>query len=274
MLFIVFFCNTKASARETIIATNNLIYDSFVQWTKLKPCEQISNFNSPYANRGTVELIIICQALDVAGYKTQLKLQKYPNYERALVQAKSGKVHLSAETLWEEDIEDEYFYKTPAIIQNGEFEKGVYTLAKNVDVLAVKSLAELQAFSAVMPKIWKTDWQTLQAMTIKTSSAPNKVNMFRMIEAQRVDFTLLEFSHAQDMSNEFVGIRLIPVPYLKVGLQGARYFVVSKQSTDAKVLYEALNRGVLHLRTTGVITKALTQSGFINERVRNWQKVF
>ena len=100
MLFIVFFCNTKASARETIIATNNLIYDSFVQWTKLKPCEQISNFNSPYANRGTVELIIICQALDVAGYKTQLKLQKYPNYERALVQAKSGKVHLSAETLW------------------------------------------------------------------------------------------------------------------------------------------------------------------------------
>ncbi|AZQ85637.1 hypothetical protein EKO29_17550 [Colwellia sp. Arc7-635] len=273
-LFLMLSTIAEALEIETIISTNHFIYDSFQEWTKDTPCEKISDFNSPYANRGTVELIIICQALDVAGYKTKLKLKQYPNYERALIQAKSGDVHISAETLWEDDIDEEFFYKTSAIIKNGEFEKGIYTLAENTHVLKVGSLEELQALRAVMLRVWKVDWKTLQAMKIKTFSAPNKINMFKMIKAKRIDFTILEFSHAEDMSNQLAGIRLVPVPNIKVGLQGTRYFVVSKKSLNAEALYNALNRGITKLRETGMITRALTESGFINQRVKFWNKVF
>ncbi|MGB2740538.1 MAG: hypothetical protein WBC60_08290 [Cognaticolwellia sp.] len=273
-VFLILSSSVKAFDSETIIATNHSIYDSFQKWTKVTPCENISSFDSPYANRGTVELVLICQALNVAGYKTKITLQQYPNYERALTQAKHGIVHIPAESLWEGDIDDEYFYKTSAIIQNGEFEKGIYTLASNTHVLAAKSLQDLQGLKAVMPKIWSVDWQTLQAMKVDTSSAPNKINMFKMIKAKRIDFTILEFSHAEDMSNQLAGIRLIPVPNIKIGLQGARYLVVSKKSPNAEALYNALNRGVTQLRETGVITKALTESGFINKRVKFWNKVF
>lgn len=266
--------SAKALVNETIIATNHSIYDSFQKWTQETPCENISSFNSPYANRGTVELVLICQALNVAGYETKITLQQYPNYERALTQAKYGLVHMTAESLWENDIDDKIFYKTSAIIRNGEFEKGIYTLPSNTHVLTAKSLQDLQELKAVMPKIWSVDWQTLQAMKIKTSFAPNKINMFKMINAKRIDFTILEFSYAEDMSNELAGIRLIPVPNIKIGLQGARYFVVSKKSLNAKALYAALNQGIAQLRETGVITKALTESGFINQRVKFWHKVF
>lgn len=271
--FFSFSFSVKALTGETIISANDLIYESFNQWVKITPCEKISNFNSPYANRGTIELVIICQALDVAGYKTTLKLQKYPNYKRALIQAKYGVVNMPAETLWESDIDEDYFYKTSPIIKNGEFEKGIYTLPTNKKVLDVFFMNDLMALTAVIPQIWTVDWQTLQSMNIKVSSASNKLNLFKVLQKKHADFTLLEFSSVDDMSSEFGGIKLIPVPYIKVALNGSRSFVVSKNAPNAEALYKALNQGINQLRKKGVITKALEESGFINERVKYWKKL-
>jgi len=274
---LVLFCfsSTNAQAIDITISANQLIYDSYNKWTATTPVQQITNFNNPNANRGTVELVLICQALNAAGLNYNLTVKPYPNYARALMEAEQGKVHISAEVLWDVDINVAKLYKTDAVIRDGEYEKGVYTRADNTPVLGTRNLDQLRQFSAIMPKTWKVDWGTLETMQISNlQSAARKDQIFKMIANKRADFTLLEFSQADDMSNELDGIKLVPVPNIKVGLKGSRHFVVSRKAPNSEMIFTALNKGIGILRSRGVIRRAYTQSGFFNSKVSSWQKIF
>ncbi|MCG8395011.1 MAG: hypothetical protein MI745_18210, partial [Pseudomonadales bacterium] len=242
----------------------------------ITPCEKITSYGVPQVMpRAVVELILICQAFHLAGFEARLVINPMPNYSRALERAASGKVTMPAETLWGIDIDDSLFYKTAPIIRYGEMEKGIFTLPTHTDLLRVKSHKDLRQFSAVSQKNWHVDWDTLRGLGLKQIYSTNKVSsMFKMVAGGRADFLLLAFSTADSGLNQFqYGIKLVPVPNVKVVLDGERHFVVSKKAPNGIQVFRALQQGILELRKRRIITRAFQESHFFHPKTASWKRI-
>lgn len=252
-------------------AAEKVIVDNFAAWTaQAKGCENIHNYQSPYANRGTVEAVLTCQALKLGGYGGAFVLVPVPNYTRAKVMATAGEVTMPTETLWLEDVDERVFYSPKPLIADGEFVKGVYVKASNSKKVAVSNLNDLRKYKAVMPKLWWKDWAALQDMKIDTMDAATKESIFNMVEAERADFTLLEFSAENSMAQNLGKISLLPVPGVKIILHGERRLAISKSAPNGLAAFNAISKGVDQLRANGTIARAWRESGFISKQTERW----
>ena len=133
------------------IAASSQIVESFKSWTAVTPWEQISQYSGGnYVNRPTIDLILQLQALKAGGLAFDFELVPTPNYERGKLEVIQGGADLAAETIWDDEIAESNgaLLKSDVILQNGEFEKGVYTLPTNTKLLAISSIEELRQYVA------------------------------------------------------------------------------------------------------------------------------
>jgi hypothetical protein len=259
------------------IAADSQIVDSFKSWTAVTPWEQITQYSGTYVNRPTLDLVLEIQALKAGGLDFDFELVPTPNYERAKLEVVEGQADLSAETIWDDEIAENSgaLLKSNVVLQNGEFEKGIYALPTNAKLLSLTTLDELRQYVGVTVGTWALDVKTLEAMNLKGVERTIKVeNVFLMIQKQRADFTLSEFSASPDLSVENDGVKLVPVVGYKVAIAGSRSWVVSKKSPNADAVLAALQKGLEILRGDGRINRALKESGFINPKVADWKRLF
>ncbi len=259
------------------ISANTLIADSFAKWTAQTPVEQITRFDSPHANRPTVDFVLQLQALLVGGLDFDYELRVVPNYERAKIEVVHGYADLTAETIWDEEIaaHKDALIPTNAVIRDGEFEKGIYVLPANDRILQVSSLEQLRAFVGATVVGWPTDVRSLEAMGLKgVEKAFKEEGLFQLLQRRQADFTLAEFAATADMSVTFNGVRLVPVPGCKVALSGSRSWIIAKNSPHAKALADALKQGVKILRDEGRIERAFMESGFFHPKATRWKRLF
>ncbi|WP_075186375.1 hypothetical protein [Teredinibacter haidensis] len=256
------------------VSANKVIYDSYNAWTDKKNCSGIDNFRRTNIHRGVVELLLICKALNIGGLHADLQVKEVPNYSRALVEAKKGNVTMPAETVWKVEIDESAFYVSDPIFEEGSIELGVYALPTNLGIMKVDSLNDLKKYKSISSDRWVVDWETLNAMGVEKNSVPKLDVMFKFIGAGRADFVLSEFSSEEDFSMEMAGVRLVPVPNIKVGLKGTRHFVVSKKSPNAEKVFRALQKGLKKLHSEDVISRAFVESGIVNPRVKNWKRIY
>jgi hypothetical protein len=272
------FFSVSAQAKVHLkISANTLISDSFAKWTAETPWDQIKKFDHPAANRGSVELVLELQALKSGGLDFDYEVTVVPNYERAKLEVVQGTADLTAETVWDDEIAEHAgkLLKTEPIVRDGEFEKGIYVLPTNDKILHVSTLEALRSFVGATVSTWALDVKTLDAMGLKgVEKAPKAENLYLMVQKQRADFTLLEFSSAPDMSSESGGVRLVPVPNCKIALKGARSWIVAKSSAQSKEIADALNVGVKKLRDDGTITRAYKECGFFHPKTGDWKRLF
>jgi hypothetical protein len=257
------------------IAANSLIVESFNKWTAETPWDQIKSFNNANANRPTVDLVLELQALKAGGLDFDFELVPTPNYERAKLEVVQGSAQLAAETIWDNEIAENAatLLKTDPVIRNGEFEKGIYVLPTNEKILKITSLEELRGFVGVVVSNWGLDVKALEGIKPKgIEKAPKAENVFLMIQKQRADFTLQEFSSTPDMSVENSGVKLVPVPNCKVALAGSRSWVVSKAAP--KEIFDALQKGVAALRNEGRFTQAFKDCGFFHPKTLDWKRLY
>ncbi len=270
-------CNDAAYARtfQVIrVSANKIIASQYRDWVGDAPPWEITDFSYKDSHRGTIELILMSKALMIGGIDAEISFVKAPNYTRALIQASKGKADLPAETIWKPEVDRKFFYITDPVFRKGEIELGVYVLPSNSKILEVDALNELQKFSAVSSSNWLMNWGTLLEMGITRHNAPRIELMYKMVEAGRVDFYLTSFTRKEDFSSEQAGVRLIPIPNIKVGLNNSRHFAVSKASPHGERIFEALQKGLKILRKKGVIRKAFEQSGYLDARVKNWKRIY
>ncbi|MDE1462446.1 hypothetical protein [Spartinivicinus poritis] len=278
LLVTVIICNLFLSslgiAGEIIkvkIAAPGYVYENFQHWNTTVPCKMLKTYDSEYANRATVDLMLICRALYESGLKFNFQLTLYPNYSRVLAEVKRGRENIAAETIWKNEIDESVLYKTEPIIPIGGFIKGVYVKAGNNRLANVKSLDELKKFKGVMIKNWVIDWNTMESFGLNTLYETNGLeSMYKLINNNRADFTLFEFSQTQHKVQKLKDINLVPVKGIKVKLLGERSFVVSKKSKNADNIYEHLNKGIAILRKNKEIERAYLESKFINPDVADW----
>ena len=229
LLFTFFYCfSLQSLATEVIhIASAPFYITSFQQLVSKKPCSEVQHTNKSIP-RGVADLLIICQAFEESSLDVEFKFTPVPNYVRGYRLVEEGKVHLSAETIWENQHNDDIFYLSEPIIPKGQFEVGVYVPSYRTDLLAVKSLKELQQYSAVSQKSWVNDWALLERLHLKKLHNVSTIpQMFKMVGHGRIDFLLWTFTSNAQLSQKINNIELYPIPNIKFVIPQSRHYAVS-----------------------------------------------
>lgn len=276
LIFIPFFLVIPffSLAKEVVhIASAEFYIKSFQKLVAETPCSKAQGTNKSLA-RGVADLLIICQAFEESSLDVEFKFTSVPNYARGYTLVKEGKVHLNAETIWENQHNKSLFYLTEPIIPKGDFEVGVYVPPHRSELLTIKSLKELQNFSAVSQKTWVNDWALLQSLNLKEIHHVSTIpQMFKMVAHGRIDFLLWTFTSNDKLSQRIKDVELYPIPGIKFIIPQSRHYAISKASPNSYKIYHALNAGILRLREKGLIKDAYQKAGFINPKVKNWQDI-
>lgn len=236
---------------------------------------QLSDFSGPHSRRDVVEVALFHQALHQGGWRTALKFQDMPSVERLRRELSSGHVSASSTSYWSEDIggAEAHIDLSLAVVGNGEFEAGFYTVESNARAMKAKTLADLQGLTGLSNQTWLVDWRNLKRLGLQAQHVTNWELMPKMVAVGRADFLLAPFQATADLSLQVGRVRLLPIPGIKLGMQGTRHYLISKVHPDGQRLQAALNSGLQHLRQQGVIRKAYMQSGFFNPRVSDWLRL-
>jgi hypothetical protein len=259
------------------ISANGAAIDAFGNWTGATPWAEIKNYRNGNASRPVVDLLLQLQALRAGGLDFDFELVRTLTYEQAKAMVLDGRAQLTAETIWDDEINEHpgALLKTDAVIRDGEFVKGIYILPANQALLKLSGMDELRTRIGAVVSTWSRDLKTLEDMKlagIVQTATPDLT--FAAVKKGQADFTLAEFSSSPDMSSEAGGARLVPVPNCKVAIAGSRSWVVSAAAPDAETVRRALTAGIKVLRENGTLERAYRESGFFNPRVAEWKRIF
>jgi hypothetical protein len=235
----------------------------------------ITEFSGGHSRRDVVEIILVEQALHFGGNRHNYNLISSNSSRETIQRLYEGSVLLTGSSVWQSMfIEQDNIYFSVPVINNGQFESGLYTHPDNKSMLAVKNLKQLQQQGAISNKSWSIDWYTLQSLAIsKIWHAERWSSMVEMVNSQQADFLLAPFQPTDDLSIQVNGIKLVPVPNVKIALSGTRHFAISKKAKNSKQILQQLNRGLYILKTQGIIKRAYKQSGFFNNKVKDWKRL-
>ncbi|NHW17285.1 hypothetical protein, partial [Escherichia coli] len=87
---------------------------------------------------------------------------------------------------------------------------------------------------------WLVDWRNLKRLGIQAQHVTNWELMPKMVAAGRADFLLAPFQATPDLSLQVGNVRLLPIPGVKIGMQGTRHYLISKVHPEAQKLQAAL----------------------------------
>lgn len=254
----------------------------------------IKHYYSPERGRQFAEALLFHQAIALGGYHKPIELWESPknNYSATIAEIATAHVAAMAVTGWREDAQklpDKLYISSP-IIRQGEYQVGLYAHSANAPLLEVTRAQQLEPFTAVSNRHWSADWRALNHLNLsKIYDIPSWMAHLKMLATRRVDFMLLPFQNTPDLSLYYnpqtrtylpatdksthapaKGIRLIPVPGIKLRISGERCFYVSKQHPEGAAIYAALEIGLKQLRESGAIEQAMRESKFFHPATKDW----
>lgn len=220
-----------------------------------------------------VEQVLFRRALVLGGLDAKFSSFSVSNSARARESVRDGSAVGGGFAAWhaycQENAAD--LFESEAVIPDGRFEKGLYTSAQKLAQLKVKTSRDLQRLRVASTRTWVVDWATLEQLKFaKVLDVPTMEEQFKMVKTEWADVVLHDFANTPDMSVEVNGIRLYPIPGVKVALAGSRHFIVSRKHPAGAQVFESLQKGLKIMQKTGEIERAFTESGFYNTTARNW----
>jgi len=258
-----------ARSNDILIYIRDDVYIDYQNFVGNRDVLAIDNFSGKAVRRDVVDMIIAQQALKLGGFNHTFRYAAGKVNFRNTKMLQNGQLLLSFDSYWQQDAQalaDKVYISAP-VIRNGEYIAGIYTTPNNSKVLAIKSLADLHDLTAVSTPLWRTDWQTLQALPLKELIQENSwLSMARMVNMQWIDFLLMPFNSTPDQSFTMEKIHLVPVKNIAIVLKDSRHFVISKQHPQGKAAFIAIDKGLSILRKQGAIVKAYQQAGFFIDK--------
>ncbi len=261
-----------------VVCTNNAIkkYTNLPDSAKEVPF--VNNKIPPeITTRCVTSLMILKNALVLGGINPQLTFMETPNARREEDELVKGYAAISTHLFNESAIDlakfNDKIYISDPVLEDGDYEKGIFCLPGNYDVLNAHTIEDLK--KAGIPLIgihWNNDNEALQSMGIKEiAKGPTMESLFRMLKAGRADWVPLGFHNSKDLSVTRAGITLVPVKGIKISLRESRHYIVSKVHPDGEKIFQALQKGIKIMREQGMIKKMLTQGGYHCNATRNWK---
>jgi ABC-type amino acid transport substrate-binding protein len=237
----------------------------------------VTDYGGAHARRDVAEVVLIHQALSHAKLSTGLDMLARPTDARLKLDLIQGLGACTATSYWRGDFaahEPDLLF-SQALVEDGEFEAGLYTLPSNRQALAARSLEDLRRLRLLSNRGWRVDWQTLVDLGLqdRLQHVGNWSLMPRMLQSGRADVLLAPFQPGEGMVLKVQGITLVPVPGLKISMHGTRHYVLSARHPASAQLAPALDAGLQALRRSGQLKRAYTQSGFFHPAVKDWVRL-
>ena len=265
-----------ASTISAAVLKNENFQQRYLEVLDGKSPLEIENFvpKSHGSHLEIIEMIILQQALHYGGLDQKVKFEPQNIANLGEIAAiVDGAILMYGRSMWLETSVDYQgsLYISEAVIENGEFEAGLYFNASKKHLLET-NMNNLDKLKVVANPRWRADWRALlnTPMTVVNFIGPWE-NMLAMVDASIVDVMLINFSVSQNLKLTFMERKYLPIPNLKVVLPDSRHFVVSKNHPDGKRVFNALEKGLKFMRETGKLKRLYQQAGVINHRVKDWQ---
>lgn len=235
----------------------------------------VTDYGGPASRRDVVEVLLIHQALARQDRRLGLSLAPMPTSQRLQAELRIGHAACSATTYWREDFpQPDGMLFSDAVLLEGEFEVGLYTVPGNARALAARNLADVRQLRVLSNNTWRVDWLTLEQLGIAGRQHVASWNLMpRMLQQGRADLLLAPFQSTPDLSMTVDGVRLVPVPGLKISMRGTRHYLVSATHPLGPRLLDQLNAGLAWLRQQSLVRRAYEQSGFFNVKVAGWTRL-
>lgn len=258
------------------VAIPDDVYVDYMMFVGNQDPLQIEDFTGDKSRRDVVEVVLLQQALSLGGFDGIIEFIMVPTYLRMQKVLKDGAAVVGGTTMWLTDIEQysDGVFSSISTVENGEFEAGFYALESNKRAMLCASLEDIRQLRGVSNRSWTADWKTLSMLKLKRLYHTYRwPSMVQMVGLGRADFLLAPFQPTKDFALVVGDVRLVPIPGLKLGLNGRRSFAVSKVHPKGKEIYEILNIGLERLKKHGVVKRAYQESGFFNIYVEDWKKI-
>jgi hypothetical protein len=265
------FLPVLAAQDSVLIYIRDDVYSDYEEFIAGRDVSAIKNFSGINIRRDVVDMILAQQALKLGGFKYKFTYAPGKVNFRNTQMLQNGELLLSFDSYWKSDASplSDSIYISDEVIRNGEYVAGIYTSPKNKKTLAVKELIDLHKLTAISTPKWRTDWQTLQQLSLKEIVVQDSwLSMVRMVNLQWVDFILMPFNSTPDKSFTMEKIHLVPVQGIGIILKDSRHFVISKLHPKGSEAFQAINKGLKILRKKGTISKAYEQSGFFIDKTK------
>ena len=283
-IFICCFYTTTLFAQTTPMGTspklniviNEDVYNNYLCMLNNQHVLAVKNYSGKCSRREVVEIILIQQMLALGGFEYQFILE--PDYynmrERKLIE--KGLLLISVDSVWQNEAKSmtDSVYISPPLIKKGEYQVGFYTAADNKKVLSTTTIEQLKDLSIISNKKWTVDWKSLsQANFTYLHHEKNWVTHAKLVSKHIIDMMLIPFSNDNDLTHMIRDIELTPIPNFVFPLTESRHVIIAKHHPLGEKTYQALLTGMKIMRDNGTITKAFTQSGLLNSKVKHWQRV-
>lgn len=281
ILILLTFCTFCVSANQAVIkvSVETDIYNYVQEILANKPAFDVTDFTGSNSQRSVVEFILVQQALALGGLQLEFSFitGNYDARNPKLLQ--DGLLLINFDTMWlsqaaeyEKDV-----YISDAVIEKGEYWAGIYTSIENKERISVKNIEDFKKLTVISNKNWTVDWHTLNKIQPKELKHEEEwISMVKLVSLGWVDVMLAPFTKSTK-STPFVyqgtDYKIVAFDGVKVALNDSRHFVVSRNHPMGKVTFEALQKGLKILKEQGIIKKAYRQSGFFNNKVKNWHVI-
>ncbi len=262
----------NADGIQAKLAVPKDVLDDYYRFLHGRKISEVTYFAGEYSRRDVVELALFLRAMYASLPNTGIELIAVDNYSQGIEKLREGLITALATTAWKNDLQPflgELIISEP-IIKDGQTLVGIYTRPNNTGALACKNIKDFRTLRVASNSDWSIDWQTLQnlgathCVDVKTWR-----QMVYMVSGGEVDVVLAPFPNNEDLSIEYDGCKLVPIPGLAVSLHGSRHFGVSRNELGKKIadtVFPALNQ----LVDNGGVTVAMRECGFINDVVKDW----
>ena len=250
------------------------VYKDYIKFLNNRSPYKLTDFSGAHSRRDVVEIVLFLQALQMGGYHQPLMIETFIiQYRRALIQISNGKNDTLLGSVWLSDVSSktDSFYISDIVIPKRKFIAGFYTLKHRVNEINIQKTEDIEQYKAICNPSWTVDYILLKELNANCINASRWEFMIKMLGAERGDFLLAPFQPTEDMILNTHGISLAPIKNIKTNLLDDRVFIVSKKTKNGKELFAALQRGIKILKSKKLFTKAYTESGFYNNKVKKWR---
>lgn len=208
-LFVVllFFLSLPLLAKDTIpIVAQQHKYDDYLCLVKGREIKTINEYGGKCARREVTEILLIQQILALGGFDYDFELEPGYYAQKDVKLLKSGMLLIGVDSFWSsqaESLKDDA-YITPALIQEGSYVAGLYTVEGNIKALSASSDKEIKNLSVISSKTWPMDWQLIQSLGFKNiSHEVSWMTQAKLMKSKLVDVMLIPFSNEEDKSYVF-----------------------------------------------------------------------
>lgn len=275
ILIIMLFCLKAAFATPAVIeiTIEADTYNAAQMLLTDKTPIQVDNFEGKDIQRTVVEFIIVQQALILGGLDLEFTFVT-GNYDaRNAKLLQDGLLLINFDSMWlshAKTLSNDVYISDP-VIRKGEYYAGLFTAFSKKNSIIIKNLSDFQKLNVISSKHWPVDWQTLLQLKPKSLTHEEEwVSMAKLVSMGWIDIMLIPFTKNKPFRYKDDNYDLIALEGVKIALNDSRHILVSKKHPQGKETFRALQKGLKILRQKGLIEKAYRQSGFFNDKVKNW----